>query len=102
MQAAKKDGGGRGRGAKRDETKQYKADPPSSPTRAVAPVPEQSAVLAELRKFRQEQAEASADTRTTLTGLETTINDVLKRTKLEQQTASVERRLGDTEDRGTR
>ena len=62
-----------------------------------------AAVLTELRNLRKEHAEASQDTKTTLSRVESTLGDVLERTtKLEQQVVNVEKRASDTEDKALR
>ncbi|KAL6478461.1 hypothetical protein MHYP_G00142960 [Metynnis hypsauchen] len=60
-------------------------------------------VLMELRNLRKEHTEASLDTKTTLSRVESTLCDVLERTtKLEQQVVNVEQRVSDTEDKALR
>lgn len=56
-------------------------------------------VLTELKNLRKEHTEASQDTKTTLSRVESTLKDVLERTtKFEQQLAEVEQRVSDMED----
>lgn len=62
-----------------------------------------SVILAELRRLRQEHAAAANDNKKALERLETNIKEIVERTaSLEQRTVGMEERLGDTEDRTAR
>lgn len=56
-------------------------------------------VLAELKQLRREHTDASHDTKTTLSRVESSLKDVLERTtKLEQQITDTNQRVSDAED----
>lgn len=58
-----------------------------------------AAVLAELRDLRREHAEASQDTKGSLSRVESTLGDVLERTTmLEQRVTDVEQRVSDVDE----
>ena len=62
-----------------------------------------SVILAELRKLRQEHTEAANDNKRVLARLETNLKELVERTaSLEKRTADTEERLGETEDRAAR
>lgn len=62
-----------------------------------------SVILAELRRLRQEHTEAANDNKKALARLETNMKELVERTaSLEQQVEHVEERLGDTEDKTAR
>ena len=62
-----------------------------------------AAVLAELRTFRNEHSEASADTKNSLARVETALSEVAERTtQLEQRVTEYEQRLGAAEDKTQR
>lgn len=62
-----------------------------------------SVILAELRKLRQEHTEAANENRKALVRLETNVGELVERTaSLERRTVEVEDRLGETEDRAAR
>lgn len=62
-----------------------------------------SVILVELRRLRQEHTEAANDNKTALARLETYMKELVERTtSLEQQVERVEERLGDTEDKTAR
>lgn len=59
-----------------------------------------SIILAEIRKLRQEHTEAAKDNKTRLARLESNMKELVERKALlEQQTVEMEERLGDNEDR---
>lgn len=59
-----------------------------------------SLILSELRRLRQEHTEVVNDSKKALARLETNMKELGERTaSLEQQTVNMEERLGDTEDR---
>lgn len=61
---------------------------------------QESVILAEIRKLRQEHTEAVSDHKKALERLEFNMKELVERTaSLEQRTVNVERRLGETEDR---
>ncbi|KAI4827978.1 hypothetical protein KUCAC02_031334 [Chaenocephalus aceratus] len=61
---------------------------------------EDSVILAEIRKLRNEHTEAANDTKEALTRLDHVLKDMVERTALlEQRMVNTEERLGDTEDR---
>ncbi|KAI4826442.1 hypothetical protein KUCAC02_029889 [Chaenocephalus aceratus] len=64
---------------------------------------EDSVILAEIRKLRDEHTEATNDTKEALTRLDNVLKDMVERTaSLEQRMVKTEERLGDTEDRMAR
>ncbi|KAJ4927766.1 hypothetical protein JOQ06_015568 [Pogonophryne albipinna] len=64
---------------------------------------EDSVILAEIRKLRNEHTEAANDTKEALTRLDNVLKDMVERTALlEQRMLKTEERLGDTEDRMAR
>ncbi|KAI4792266.1 hypothetical protein KUCAC02_033494 [Chaenocephalus aceratus] len=64
---------------------------------------EDSVILAEIRKLRNEHTEVANDTKEALTRLDNVLKDMVERTALlEQRMVKTEERLGDTEDRMAR
>uniref|UniRef100_A0A3B4URD3 L1 transposable element RRM domain-containing protein n=1 Tax=Seriola dumerili TaxID=41447 RepID=A0A3B4URD3_SERDU len=62
-----------------------------------------SVILRELRKLRQEHAEAADDNKRALARLENNMKELMERTtSLEQKAEHMEERIGNTEDRTTR
>ena len=62
----------------------------------------ESVILMELRKLRQEHAEAASDKRA-MARLETNMKELMERTaSLEQRAGHMEERIGNTDDRATR
>lgn len=62
-----------------------------------------SVILAELRKLRQEHTDTAKDNKNALVRLETNLKELVERTtSLKQRTVDMEERLGETEDRAAR
>lgn len=91
----------------RKETEKKSNKPPKTPkdqpTDPGLSEDSMAAVLAELRTLRQEHAEASKDTKESLTRVETALSEVADRTtQLEQRMTDYEERIGEAEEKTQR
>ncbi len=93
------------RGGQRKE-KMYgigEGDKPGDGLQGAASHEHDSVILEELRKLRQEHAEAVGDNKRAMARLEKNIKEVMERTtSLEQRAGHMEERIGETEDRTAR
>lgn len=90
-------------GAKKSETGSAEGVSPETERRESASSEHDSVILMELRKLRQEHAEAASDNKRAMARLETNMKELMERTaSLEQRAGHMEERIGNTEDRATR
>lgn len=82
-------------GAKKSETGSAEGVSPETERRESASSEHDSVILMELRKLRQEHAEAASDNKRAMARLETNMKELMERTaSLEQRAGHMEERIG--------